>query len=46
MDFKEGDFPRAERYYLNAISLPIHVLLKKEEQKKIVDTLSSILKKG
>ena len=44
--FQEGSFPSSEGYYLNAISLPIHVLLKKEEQKKIIDTLVKILKKG
>ena len=41
--FKEGDFPEAERYYSEAISLPLFPTLKNEEQTKVVDLLKKML---
>jgi len=41
--FKKGDFPQSERFYSQAISLPIHPTLKKEEQIKIIDAVKGII---
>jgi len=43
MGFKRGDFPIAEQYYKEAISLPLYPKLKNEEQLYIVDELKRIL---
>jgi UDP-4-amino-4,6-dideoxy-N-acetyl-beta-L-altrosamine transaminase len=43
MGFKIGDFPEAERYYSDAISLPMYPMLSEEEQTKVVSVLSGIL---
>jgi len=39
MGFKPGDFPEAELYYREAISIPMHVNLTDEEQVFVVDSL-------
>ena len=39
MGFEEGEFPEAEQYYREAISLPIHPTLTNEEQGLVVNTL-------
>lgn len=39
MGFRLGDFPVAERYYSEAISLPIFPALKDDEQKSVVNIL-------
>ncbi len=36
MGFKTGDFPEAERYYTEAISLPIYPTMTDEQQDKVV----------
>lgn len=41
MGFKSGDFPQAERYYAEAISLPMHVGLSDTEQDAVVSHLRS-----
>jgi UDP-4-amino-4,6-dideoxy-N-acetyl-beta-L-altrosamine transaminase len=41
--FGFGDFPEAERYYREAISLPIFPGLLPDQQKDIVETLASLL---
>ncbi|MDE1462289.1 UDP-4-amino-4,6-dideoxy-N-acetyl-beta-L-altrosamine transaminase [Spartinivicinus poritis] len=41
--FKKGDFPSAEAYYENAISLPIFHYMSQEQQNKVVKTLQDIL---
>lgn len=43
MGFKLGDFPEAERYYREAISIPIHPRLTDAEQDFVVRTLREIL---
>lgn len=43
MGFKWGDFPEAERYYQEAISLPMYVGLSDEEQDYVVNKLREIL---
>lgn len=43
-DFQIGDFPQAEQYYKEAISLPLYPDLTKEQQDYIVETLEGILK--
>jgi UDP-4-amino-4,6-dideoxy-N-acetyl-beta-L-altrosamine transaminase len=39
MGFNLGDFPQAEQYYREAISIPIHVNLSNEEQVFVVNSL-------
>ena len=39
LGFKEGDFPIAERYYKNAISLPIFPDLSKESQDFVIQSI-------
>jgi dTDP-4-amino-4,6-dideoxygalactose transaminase len=43
MGFKAGDFPEAEKYYSEAISLPIYPTLTEENQIKVVEALRAIL---
>jgi len=39
LGFEEGDFPEAERYYAEAISLPLYPLLSDEQQDHVVEQL-------
>lgn len=41
--FKEGDFPEAEKYYREAISLPMYPDLSKKDQDKVVKILESLI---
>lgn len=41
--FKSGDYPEAEKYYQDAISLPIHPLLTLEEQEFVVRSLKEAI---
>ncbi len=43
MGFKVGDFPRAEQYYAEAISLPLFHGLSNEQQDLVVDILGKAL---
>jgi UDP-4-amino-4,6-dideoxy-N-acetyl-beta-L-altrosamine transaminase len=43
LGFREGDFPAAEAYATNAISLPIYPGLLKEQQERVVECLSALL---
>jgi len=43
MGFKLGDFPNAEQYYLNAVSLPLYPDLTAKDQQYVIDTLKSLL---
>ena len=43
LGFKEGDFPNAEKYSSEALSIPIHYELSDNEQVKIVSKISAIL---
>ena len=43
MGFKRGDFPEAERYYREAISLPMYFGLSEAEQDYVVNKLREIL---
>lgn len=43
MGFKKGDFPEAERYYGEAISIPMHPTLTNEEQNYVVSTLKAAM---
>ncbi|HBI21722.1 MAG TPA: UDP-4-amino-4,6-dideoxy-N-acetyl-beta-L-altrosamine transaminase [Legionella sp.] len=43
MNFQPGQFIEAERYYENAISLPLFYDLKEEQQNKVVESLSKVL---
>jgi UDP-4-amino-4,6-dideoxy-N-acetyl-beta-L-altrosamine transaminase len=43
LGFSEGDFPEAEAYARNAISLPLYPGLQEEEQDRVVHLLSNVL---
>ena len=43
MGFKHGDFPMAERYYTEAISIPLYHGLTYEEQDYVVQCLHEVL---
>jgi len=43
MGFQTGDFPEAEKYYSEAISLPLYPLLSVEEQERVVAVLRQCL---
>ena len=45
LGFKWGDFPTAENYYKNAITLPLHQTLSNEEQDYIVENIHCIFQK-
>lgn len=44
MGFKEGDFPEAERYYSEAISLPMYQGLTDQQQNQVVRVLALVLR--
>jgi dTDP-4-amino-4,6-dideoxygalactose transaminase len=43
MGFEQGDFPEAEQYYREAITLPLYYGLSNEDQDRVVSTLAGIL---
>jgi len=43
MGFQQGDFPESERYYSEAISLPMYPALSEEDQGRVVEVLRSLL---
>jgi UDP-4-amino-4,6-dideoxy-N-acetyl-beta-L-altrosamine transaminase len=43
MGFSEGDYPEAEKYYSEAISIPLHPSLSFEDQDLVVDLLRKFL---
>jgi len=43
LGFSLGDFPAAERYYHQAISLPLYYSLSQENQNKVITTLQEII---
>ena len=43
LGFKVGDFPEAEKYYEETISLPMFAGLTDEEQTRVVDTVKAVL---
>jgi UDP-4-amino-4,6-dideoxy-N-acetyl-beta-L-altrosamine transaminase len=45
MGFCEGQFPEAERYYGEAISLPLYPLLSDEHQEQVITELKRVLRK-
>lgn len=44
MGFKKGDFPEAEKYYEEAISIPMYPGLNERARKKVVDILRQFIK--
>ena len=42
--FRDGDFPEAERYYAEAISLPMYAILSLDQQDEVVAALKKALK--
>ncbi len=44
LGFQVGDFPVAEKYYREALSIPLYFGLTPEQQQKVIDSLKSILK--
>ncbi|MBI1911716.1 MAG: UDP-4-amino-4,6-dideoxy-N-acetyl-beta-L-altrosamine transaminase [Deltaproteobacteria bacterium] len=43
MGYREGDYPKAERFYKNAVSLPIYPLLSDEEAGAVSEALISTI---
>ncbi|MFN3564336.1 MAG: DegT/DnrJ/EryC1/StrS family aminotransferase [Moraxella osloensis] len=43
MGFRQGDFPHAESYYAQAISLPLYYDLSEASQAQVVDALKIAL---
>jgi dTDP-4-amino-4,6-dideoxygalactose transaminase len=43
MGFKVGDYPQAEQYYAEAISLPMFQTLSDEQHDQVVDVLRKVL---
>ena len=43
MGFKRGDYPQAERYYGEAISLPIYQGLTDHQQDQVIEVLGTVL---
>ena len=43
MGFKQGDFPAAEHYYQEAISLPLFHIMTEQQQDEVVSVLTRIL---
>ena len=41
--FKIGDFPNAEKFYEQEISLPVYPSLSKEDQKEVIYTINNIV---
>ncbi|WP_419902605.1 UDP-4-amino-4,6-dideoxy-N-acetyl-beta-L-altrosamine transaminase [Kiloniella sp.] len=44
LGFSNGDFPEAERYYEEAISLPLYPTLTREKQQAVISSLKSALR--
>jgi dTDP-4-amino-4,6-dideoxygalactose transaminase len=43
LGFNPGDFPEAEKYYRNAISIPLHPNLSEYDQDMVVDSLREFM---
>ena len=43
MGFEEGQYPEAEQYYTEAISLPMFPTMTKDQQDKVISSLRSVL---
>lgn len=43
MGFQAGDYPEAERYYSEAISLPMYPMLTEADQRQVVDAFYKVL---
>ena len=44
LGFQPGDFPEAERYYREALTLPMYYALTDESQDRVIQTLEGILR--
>jgi dTDP-4-amino-4,6-dideoxygalactose transaminase len=44
LGFKPGDFPQAERYYANAISLPLFPTMTAAQHEQVTGVLESSLR--
>ena len=45
LGFKHGQYPEAEKYYQEAITLPLFPAMSEDEQDKVINTLQEALKK-
>ncbi len=43
LGFKLGDFPNAEQYYQEAISIPLYSHLSRQDQNYVINTLQQVL---
>jgi dTDP-4-amino-4,6-dideoxygalactose transaminase len=41
--FQRGDFPAAEAWYANALSLPLHPALSDAQQDRVIDAMHALL---
>ncbi|MFV1976134.1 MAG: DegT/DnrJ/EryC1/StrS family aminotransferase, partial [Candidatus Scalindua sp.] len=44
LGFQQGDFPEAEAYYAETLSLPMYPALTNSEQDKVISALGQLLK--
>ena len=44
LGFREGDFPQAEAYASNAISLPLYPGLLQSDQQRVAEALATLLR--
>ena len=44
LGFRAGQFPNAEAYYADAITLPLYASMSDAQQDRVVDTLRGMLK--
>ena len=45
LGFKKNNFPQAENFHREVLSIPIHPSLKEEQQSYVIETLKGILTK-
>lgn len=45
LGFKSGDFPNAEKYYSEAITLPLHHGMSPSDQDRVIDTFIEVISK-
>jgi len=44
LGFRTGDFPAAERYYGEAITIPLHPSLSKDDQDRVIESIREVLR--
>jgi dTDP-4-amino-4,6-dideoxygalactose transaminase len=44
MGFKFGDFPEAEQYYKEAVSLPLYPTMSEQQQSEVIHVMQDVLR--